>query len=53
MLPTMGFDDTEGRIPGVGRYALVCFCDIVGRIRFRLSPGGSRPRVARVRLAGK
>ena len=24
MLPTMGFDDAEGRIPGVQRYALVC-----------------------------
>ena len=31
--PNNGFDDAEGRIPGVGGYALVCFCDIVGRIR--------------------
>ena len=47
------FYDAEGRIPGVRECAPVCCATSSASHPLRLSLGGSRPRVARLCLAGK
>ena len=47
-----GFDDAEGRIPGIRECAPVCAATSSASHPLRLSLGGSRPRVARLCLAG-